>query len=39
MSKKQRNARKIFTKVMCAMLAVLMLLGTVGTLMFYLIAM
>ena len=39
MAKKQRNARKIFTKVMCTMLAVLMLLGTVGTLMFYLIAM
>ena len=39
MTKKQRNAGKIFTRVMAAILAVLMLLGIAGTLMFYLMAM
>ena len=39
MAKKQRDAGKIFTKVMAAMLALLMLLGIAGTLIFYLIAM
>lgn len=39
MTKKQRDAGKIFTKVMAAILALLMLLGIAGTLIFYLIAM
>ena len=38
MAKKQKNAGKIFTKIICAMLAGFMLLGSVGTLIFYLIA-
>jgi len=39
MSKKQRDAGKIFTKVMAAILALLMVLGIAATLMYYLIAM
>lgn len=39
MTKKQRDAGKIFTKVMAAVLALLMVLGIAATLIFYLIAM
>lgn len=39
MSKKQRDTRKIFTRVMASILALLMLLSICGTLIFYLIAM
>lgn len=39
MAKKNRDAGKIFTKVMAAILALLMVLGIAGTLIFYLIAM
>ena len=37
--KKKMDAGKIFVKVMAAILALLMLLGIAGTLIFYLIAM
>jgi len=37
--KKKMDAGKIFVKVMSAILALLMLLGIAGTLIFYLIAM
>lgn len=39
MAKKQRDAGKIFVKVMATMLALLMVLGIGGTLLFYLISM
>lgn len=40
MAKKQkRDAGKIFTKVMAAILALLMVLGMAGTLIYYLMAM
>ena len=39
MTKKQRDAGKIFTRVMAGILALLMVLGIAGTLIFYLIAM
>lgn len=39
MAKKNRDAGKIFVKVMAAILALLMVLGIAGTLLFYLIAM
>ena len=39
MAKKNRDAGKIFVKVMASILALLMLLGICGTLLFYLIAM
>lgn len=39
MAKKNRDAGKIFTKVMAAILALLMVLGIAGTLIFYLMAM
>lgn len=39
MAKKKRDAGKIFTKVMASILALLMLLGIAGTLIYYLIAM
>ena len=39
MAKKNRDAGKIFTQVMAAILALLMVLGIAGTLIFYLIAM
>lgn len=39
MSKKQRDAGKIFTKVMASVLALLMILGIAGTLIFYLVGM
>lgn len=39
MSKKQKDTRKIFTRIMSAILALLMLLSICGTLIFYLIAM
>ena len=39
MAKKNRDAGKIFTKVMAAILALLMVWGIAGTLIFYLIAM
>lgn len=38
MSKKNRDAGKIFVKVMASILALLMVLGIAGTLLFYLIA-
>ena len=37
--KKKMDAGKIFVKVMSAILALLMILGIAGTLLFYLIAM
>lgn len=39
MAKKQRDTGKIFVKVMATMLALLMVLGIGGTLLFYLISM
>ena len=39
MEKKKRDAGKIFVRVMASILALLMLLGICGTLLFYLIAM
>lgn len=39
MAKKNRDAGKIFTKVMAAILALLMVLGIAGTLIYYLMAM
>lgn len=39
MAKKQRDAGKIFVKIMAGFLALLMVLGIGGTLLFYLIAM
>ena len=39
MAKKKRDAGKIFVRVMASILALLMLLGICGTLLFYLIAM
>lgn len=38
MAKKNRDAGKIFVKVMASILALLMVLGIAGTLLFYLIA-
>lgn len=38
MAKKKIDAGKIFVKVMSAILALLMILGIAGTLLFYLIA-
>lgn len=39
MAKKNRDAGKIFTKIMATILALLMVLGIAGTLIYYLIAM
>lgn len=39
MAKKQRDAGKIFVRIMASLLAVLMVLGIGGTLLYYLIAM
>ncbi len=39
MAKKNRDAGKIFVKVMAVILALLMVLGIAGTLLFYLIVM
>ena len=39
MAKKQRDAGKIITKIMAAFLAILMVLGIGGTLLYYIIAM
>lgn len=39
MAKKNRDTGKIFVRVMSAILALLMVLGIAGTLLFYLIAM
>ena len=39
MAKKNRDAGKIFTKIMATILALLMGLGIAGTLIYYLIAM
>lgn len=38
MAKKNKDAGKIFVKVMASILALLMVLGIAGTLLFYLIA-
>ena len=38
-TKKRRDAGKIFVRVMSAILALLMLLGIAGTLLFYIFAM
>lgn len=39
MSKKQRDIRKIFIRIMSAILAALMVLGICGTFLYYLISM
>lgn len=39
MTKRKRDAGKIFVKIMSAILALLMILGIAGTLLYYIIAM